>query len=372
MENVWDVEINDLGYRPPLTDQRASIDDDGVNFDVYLSDIGDDGYYGYCTVDDSRNFNNYNFYDRSGYCVVDDDFSSSQFPSNTRLQNLQVTAAHEFFHAIQFAYDFLEDRWYMEGTATWIEDEVYDAVNDNRQYLFASQLRHPGRPLDTSIGASQYGSWIYFRYLSERFGPNIIRTSWNRSDGSPTGPDDYSLRGIRKAIEIQGANFATVFADHARANIAPGLFYEEGAAYPTPSFDIKRLGGSKHSTGWINARIDHMSAFYVGAKPTSQVGLNARARVQVDAPSRASGSQARVLVHYDNGSTTALRVSLNSAGNGGVTVGFGRADVRRVSVGLINASDRFDRCFRFNTPYSCGGGIPVDDNRPYSVKVSLT
>ena len=46
-----------------------------------------------------------------------------------------MTAAHEFFHAVQFAYDAADDQWFMESTATWMEDEIYDDVNDNLQYL---------------------------------------------------------------------------------------------------------------------------------------------------------------------------------------------------------------------------------------------
>jgi hypothetical protein len=37
---------------------------------------------------------------------------------------LKVTAAHEFFHAVQFAYDIGEDGWLMESTATWMEEHV--------------------------------------------------------------------------------------------------------------------------------------------------------------------------------------------------------------------------------------------------------
>ena len=41
-----------------------------------------------------------------------------------------MTAAHEFFHAIQAAYDWGEDWWLTEGTAAWIKDEVYDDLNE--------------------------------------------------------------------------------------------------------------------------------------------------------------------------------------------------------------------------------------------------
>ena len=143
METVWNYEINTLGYRAPLTDERASIDNDGVNFDVYLSDIGSRGYYGYCTVDDSRTKTGYQYGDFSTYCVLDNDFARDEFPTNSPRENLQVTAAHEFFHAVQYAYDAMEDGWFLEGSAAWIEDEVYDSVNDNRQYLIAASSEGP-------------------------------------------------------------------------------------------------------------------------------------------------------------------------------------------------------------------------------------
>ena len=59
------------------------------------------------------------------------------------MQSAQVTAAHEFFHAIQFAYDYGEDAWMLEATATWMEERVFDKVNDNRQYLPAGQVADP-------------------------------------------------------------------------------------------------------------------------------------------------------------------------------------------------------------------------------------
>lgn len=48
-------------------------------------------------------------YDVSAYCVVDNDYAVEEFGvRNTPLENLQVTVAHEYFHAVQFAYDFYE------------------------------------------------------------------------------------------------------------------------------------------------------------------------------------------------------------------------------------------------------------------------
>ena len=51
-----------------------------------------------------------------------------------------MTAAHEFFHAVQFAYNAFQDSWLLESTAAWVEDEAFDSVNDNYQYLRSSAL----------------------------------------------------------------------------------------------------------------------------------------------------------------------------------------------------------------------------------------
>ncbi len=63
---------------------------------------------------------------------------------------LRATAAHEFFHAVQFAYDSSEDAWLTEGTAVWMEDRVADDVNANRRWLRSSPLVHPWVPVDSS------------------------------------------------------------------------------------------------------------------------------------------------------------------------------------------------------------------------------
>ena len=80
----------------------------------------------------------------SGYCVLDNDFAEAQYGAPP-MHSLRVTAAHEFFHAVQFAYDYGEDPWLMEATATWMEERVADDVNDNRQYLPYGQVGAPGR-----------------------------------------------------------------------------------------------------------------------------------------------------------------------------------------------------------------------------------
>src|SRR5919109_771457 len=145
-ETVWTQEIGAIGYREPLPD--GTLGDDN-RLDVYVDDLGSDGVFGYCTSDDP-NVDVPGVFAVWAYCVVDDDYAPGQYGSvHTPQEFLGVTSAHEFNHASQFAYDWLEDVWLLEGTATNIEETVYPNVNDNVSFLRRlSPLSAPGSPLD--------------------------------------------------------------------------------------------------------------------------------------------------------------------------------------------------------------------------------
>ena len=48
MEAVWKREVGGLGYRKPASDGTRG---GNAKLDVYLKDVGDQGYYGYCTTE---------------------------------------------------------------------------------------------------------------------------------------------------------------------------------------------------------------------------------------------------------------------------------------------------------------------------------
>ncbi len=144
-------------------------------------------------------------YRATSYCALDDDFSTSQFPGTPR-GNLEVTAAHEFFHAVQFGIDYTEDGFFLENSSTWIEDEIFDAVDDNRNYLDDSALAWPGDPLD--LADNWYGNWIWLRFLTERFPeddgtglPVLVKQAWDRTDDSA---GSFSVRALAEAVAARG------------------------------------------------------------------------------------------------------------------------------------------------------------------------
>jgi hypothetical protein len=375
---TWNTEIDTYGFRPPKSDASSTNSGPDGKLDVYLADIGGEGLYGYCTSDDLNRLRSsgYQYFDLSAYCVLDNDYSTLEF-SGVPLENLQVTTAHEFFHAVQFAYDAFEDVWLLEGTAAWMEDQVFDSSNDNLQFLARSPLSHPERPVDVATQGFEYGSWIFWRFMSEFYSslgahepdPNVILNVWQRVDGAAGGPDAYSLQAIEAVANASRPAFGRAFSFFGLVNLVPGTFYTEGASYPSaPLAETFRLTRARPSTGRETARLSHLTNWAASVAPGRGVAPDAKLRVVVDGPPRNTGPKAFVMIQTRSGDLRYRVVSLSSAGDGAVTVPFGRTKIARIVVVLTNASTRYS-CWR-GTENSCQG-VPTDDNKPYAFKATL-
>lgn len=356
------------GYRAPRPDGARG----GNNkTDVYIRNVGAQGLYGFCTSD--KSFRQTGPFDSWAYCVLDNNYTEKPFRALPPLENMQVTAAHEYFHAVQFAYDAFEDGWFMEATATWAEDELFTDINDNLQYLIHGPLHRPQVPLDKfeAGGLHQYGDWIFFRYLTEKIpaGAALIRQMWQRADGSAGAQDMYSLQAIRSTLAAHGQSFGRWFARFADANRRPAVEYAEGADNGYP---VAPLGGSfalapGTSSGWIARQVNHLGSTTLRFTPTGLLPASLL-RVNVDLPDTSRGSLAMV-TSYAGSVVTPELVSLNRFGAGSLTVPLLGGDVSRVEVTLVNASAR-TRCWaRASSPFSCFG-IPRDDNLTQRVRVT--
>ena len=366
------------GYRAPLPDgPTGDVPGSGTNLlDIYVGNLGE-FLYGYCNTDSPPTGTSQR-YDTSAFCVFNSDYS---WAPRTALENLQVTAAHELFHAVQFAYDYREDPWFMEATATWAEDEVYNDINDNRQYLASSPLKQPKQSLDQFSGQSlrQYGEWIFFRYLSERFPtktgalPTIVRTIWERADSSRgVKYDGYSIQAVSRELAARKTTLPRVFAKFADGNRRPALTYREGKAYPTAPLSSSLTLTSRHrSTGWKRTKLNHLASTTVRIKPGT--GLSAKSwalRVSLRLPAASRGTTAVVTIYRQHGGPVTQMAHLNKAGDGRTTVRFGRAKVRYVEVTLVNAGTHY-RCWRGpvnDVVYSCSG-TPLDNSLPMAFRV---
>ena len=372
-KTVWNAEVGRLGYRTPRSDSTSRYGGPNGKLDVFIADVGAQGLYGYCTTDDpARNRQRA----VSAYCVVDDDFARRQFGgAATGVAALKVTAAHEFFHAVQYAYDWLEDLWLMEGTAAWIEDEVYDSVNDNRQYLKTSPIapENYAFPLDyynpdpnEPDSGYKYGVWIWWRYLSERYGPKVVRDVWRRADANRGAPDEYSLQANVSALSIRGQDFASVFADFGVANAYPAAGYSEGAAYPAPDPDTTLV--SPAGIARTTVLTYHLANDYYRFAP-GELDPAATLTFTLDLPDPAGSPAANAIVEAVDGTLTRIpAVREETTGRFVIAVpGFGTA--RRVVLVLANASRRL-RCWQGDV-YSCRGR-PLDDDAEIAFEAAVT
>ncbi len=375
-EEVWTTEVTTYGYRAPKSDITSANNGGSALIDVYITQLGDQGLYGYCTTDDPNTdpASGYAYYDFSAYCVVDNDYAEFPPPS-TGLPGLQVTMAHEFFHAVQFAYDALEDTWFMESTATWMEDENYDAVNDNLQYLSDSPISTPDVPLDYNGGFNVYGDWIWPRFLVESSGrdTSIVRRAWENADASPGGIDQYGIKAYATEIEAVGAKFRWAFADFAMYNDVPSELYEEGSSYPIPPYS-RKVRVTRGNGGATGAEfLDHLTSSYTWFIPGRGVTNRAKLWVVMDGPAYRTGPEASIVIFYASGNVRFYPLSVNKKGVAEMVVPFKKGVVTEVDLVMTNASTRLvdgDCWVDPDWTYSCAG-FPADDGMFYEYSAIL-
>jgi hypothetical protein len=360
------------GYRTPKRDGGIG---GGTNkVDIYIGNIGNQGLYGFCTSDDPHNptdpdgnpgTNDPDDYSFWAYCALDNDYAKDEFPTNTPIENMRVTAAHEYFHAVQYAYDAFEDGWILESTATWVEDEMFDDVNDNRYYLPNSPLKAPHIPVDTYGDNFHYGTWIWWRYLTEKFPaktgklPKLVLDVWKRLDGAPGGPDRYSTQGLSQVLAGRGTTIKKELQQFFGVNRHPRTYYEEGNAYKaSPTALTINYSGAQRKGAYSKPR--HMSSNTVKLNPNGLSQRDWKLRLSFDAPDTARGGAFVVIVYKSGGGLSTSLVRLNTNGGGSKTVPFSSANIDHVDVLFVNTSTRF-KCWQSNTsPYSCLG-TPKDD-----------
>jgi len=342
---VWSTEVGTLGYQRPMDDSALAQHGVDGRLDVYLQDLATDtsGLYGYCAPDTNSR--------RSpGYCVLENDYAEAPFQRRTVKENFEVTAAHEFFHAVQFSYDSYESPWLMEGTAAWMEDEVFTDVNDNRQYLAQSPLSDPELPLNYANfdpAYSPYGGWIFWRFLSEWQGPgagedpSVIRGVWNRARWTS------SLGALSATLAARHTSVAATFRTFGTWTRNPRHFFSEGAFYPPARTAKSFLLGSAHrGTGVWGAQLSHLSRAFVRFRPATTLHGAWRLRLHLDMADRSRGSVAQVVTHHPDGTLTVHAVALDGSGDATTSFVFRRSQVSFLDLDLANASIKLSDDFR--------------------------
>ena len=253
-DSAYVLEVEELGYREPVPDDEGGDE----AWDVYMRELSTQRVYGY-TTPGHRVGRSYSY---TSFVEIDNGFTEEHVYPTVREDALKITAAHEFFHVIQFSYYGLSGmEWWMEMTATWMEDVAYDEVNDYYNYLgspFNTPFTHPEQALDRRDNQHEYGASVFAHYLSERFGRDVIRSIWENvaSTGqADMRPLDRMIPGGLKAAlpEFYAWNYFT--GKRAR----PDVYYEEGAYYPQVHMQHRHRGYPAEGEG----SVEHLGATYI-------------------------------------------------------------------------------------------------------------
>jgi hypothetical protein len=210
-EHVHRVENGQLGWREPKSDGRQG----GGNgkTDIYLSEIGGQ-LFGYAAPDRGQVRKGHPTPRRlHGYLVLDNDYSAFEFPGTKPLNDLEVTLAHEYNHILQFGYDAYQDPWFAESTAVWMEDQVYNDIDDYLRYV-RRWVRLWETPLTTS-SIKEYGSAVWNEWLARRYGRSFIRRIW--AGAIHARPGGFSVAAYERALQAVGSSFSLDFSRFAAA-----------------------------------------------------------------------------------------------------------------------------------------------------------
>lgn len=239
LEYSWFAAIEHFGWAAPPPDNDLGGDD---RYDVYLQNIMDEEYAGYTDTDGDNSVigDNPNTPDliedasTHSHIVLDNDYreyGESPSPGISVLDYMRSTAAHEFNHAVQFGYDGTEPHdWVWEATATWMEEESFDSINEVRGTLEAvfkspdsCQLSEGGEDRWEDVD-HWYGMWIFIRYLSEHYGHEAVLRLWELI----ASHDGYAAWDA--LMDENHTTFEDLFRDYSVALLTRD--FEEGLSYP--------------------------------------------------------------------------------------------------------------------------------------------
>ncbi len=226
-ETVWEKEIAEMGYPPTPSDDGIGGDD---AYDIYIKEYGGMAY-GETYPDSVLNPTDPTQIS-SSFIMIDNDFYRYY---SKGLNGARVTAAHEFFHAIQIGNYrlWLEDAspFFYEISSTWMEDEVFPAVKDYLQYVrFAFSMTDI--PLNEANGLVEYGRAIFAKYLEQKFGRSVIREIWNAIHSVP------SLQAIILTLQNHQTSLESEYPEFAFWHYYTGpkadltQFFPDGYLYP--------------------------------------------------------------------------------------------------------------------------------------------
>jgi len=290
-EETYHSVVTQRGFRPPLDDSKYHDRPDfggDARYDIYLrwSGKGSDGYRVTEACTDGSDGGSPGRC--AGYFVMNPSYKDAHYPSE--LEGIRVLTSHELFHSIQDAYGSGQWRTWSEGTAVWNELQVFpSSVGTWKDYLgFVPALfREPERPFDKSMGSGPaasyaYGTAVFAEFLSERFGPQLIRNIWEGCEQSPSGEAPLFLDVLDVELHKQSEqSLVRAFTEFTRWNLltaeraSVGRGYQRAKEYPGIKLEPELTNVEQSALVEVNG----LSARYLRLRPTLSQATTIRVTV---------------------------------------------------------------------------------------------
>lgn len=321
-EIVWDYFENVLIYEMPPPDGDLG---GNARFDVYLLTINT---YGYTAFGNGH-----------PYIVMHSSFAgfeSNLDPVDSMTGNIKVTAAHEFFHAIQYLYDNSNyySIWWKENTAVWAEDEIFNETDAYLNYLgnrFDDEngnlkydngetwyefdgsegtgerdadiwFEAPHISLDTFFNSIytryEYGGVMWAKYLSAKFSPDFIKECLIVAHENTD-----ALSAVEETCINYGTTLEEEFFDfRVKVLTLDQDVYPEGGRYPL----VRHYGSyGDYPVNITTSDMSHLASLYIGlAGPAGQKRLI----VQIDGQDNSNFGAAVVLQHENGYDIKRIRI----------------------------------------------------------------
>ncbi|MDP4183448.1 MAG: hypothetical protein Q8942_20460, partial [Bacillota bacterium] len=250
-DRVKDVTCAKRGFREPILEKEKN------TYDIYVYNLK--GIYGVTYSKPVSNDQNERSRVASSYICIDNNYSNKKGFDKSREECMKVTAAHEFFHAVQHAYCFDADIWWKEASATWNEDEVYTGVNDYIRYI-KSYFSEPYISLDET----SYSGVVFAKFLSENYGGyDTIKKIWEMQASRYETSIDAIDAVIRE--NYAGEDIGKVFNRFSAYNVNPAQYYKEGDLWKEAA--AAQNIHSSYPMFYAQGQLNHLSSNYQLFKP---------------------------------------------------------------------------------------------------------
>jgi MYXO-CTERM domain-containing protein len=205
-----------LGLRRPLDD--GALGGDG-RIDIYLRDLSAaDGN----TSSDSCLANRC-----IGYFIAENDYTGYSYASLT--EGIRSVVPHEMFHLVQNAYSSSQPSTWIEGTAVWAVENLFDTGNSDFERFLPAFVTRSYRPFERPIAgfgdAYPYGAALWPYFLEHRFGVEVVVAAWAGCERAPF------LEAIDAALVPVGSSVDAAWTEFTRWNVFTAARAGPGA-YP--------------------------------------------------------------------------------------------------------------------------------------------